>query len=422
MNQTHQCQNPLHKDKDDVIEFFCFDQCCKEQKLLCYKCFQSDMHKDHRNKIYKLSSVNEQTKELNNLCSNLINDIKNQQIQLTNSIDELKFTLNHKFQLSFNNIQKFSFAQLESYFQGLLKFKQDQTLVQEEVLSLMQLTIQQVNETIKNLKLKQELYYQAPAEDQKKVIELQLQCTQLLNQNNLLKAQDIMNQTLRIDPNNKISLTENGKILLQKTEYFEAFHSFDRAVKIDPNYKEAINGLGDSLRGRNKFSDALKHYEKTLSLDQNNQQALIGKAHCLIKDRKFVDARKIFDNIQDKKNIEVIWGQAELLRMEGKDDAAISQYNQVLLINNEHIESLSGKGDCYRLKRQFDQAMEFLQKANKLNQKHVVTLVRIGDCLRQQQMYKEAINYYSEALSIDPQEQWASEKLVECQNLIRRRY
>ncbi|CAD8200091.1 unnamed protein product [Paramecium pentaurelia] len=413
------CQ--LQQHANEKIEYYCFSICCQENRLLCYKCLQQTKHQDHQ--VLKLSGLNEHTKEFSDKCQEIISKLLDYKFQFIECIDELVINLQQKFQQQPNNLSQFTYDQLESYLSGLLKFEENNLMIHNEVLQYLELAKNNILHAIDGLDVKAGLHYQAPPEIQQQVIELQNLGTQLFRNQNIMQAQDVMNRTLILDPNNSTTLVMKGTLLLSQTKNYEASKIFDRVLKVDPNNIQAINGLGDALRGRSKFSEALQQYEKTLERDPDNKQALLGKAHCLGKDKKFQDAKKIYDRIlnQNQNDMDALWGLADLVRIQQKDEEAIRLYNKVLQLNQNHVESLSGKGDCYRLLGKFDDAMKCLQKAQQLSPKHVLNLTRIGDCLRQQKKFLEAINYYSEALSIDPQDEWSQSKINECRINIQKR-
>ncbi|CAD8202361.1 unnamed protein product [Paramecium octaurelia] len=401
------------KHNSETIEYYCLDKCCKDNRLKCFNCL-TNQHEGH--KVFRISNVSQHVQEFYQKGQEIIDILYIIKFQLVENIDELIKNIQEKFQQEPNNLSQFTNDQFQSYLQGLLDFDQNKCMIDNDVIAFLQLAKNNINEAVYKLEVKESLHYQAPPEMQQKVRDLQNQGTQLFENNNIMGAQDIMNQTLILDPNNKISLVMKGKLLLSQTKNYEAYNTFDRVRKIDPMNKDALNGLGDCLRERSKYDDALKYYEATLELDKNNKQALIGKALCLGKLKKFQDARPIFERFlnQDKNDIDAIWGLADLLRIQGKDEEAIKQYNKALQLNQNHLESISGLGDCYRLLGKFDDAMKYLKKALQINPRHALSLVRMGDCLRQQKKFLEAMNFYSEALAIDRNDDWCKSKFDEC--------
>ncbi|CAK60728.1 unnamed protein product (macronuclear) [Paramecium tetraurelia] len=419
---SYNCIEQIHKNHQ--IDFYCFNPDCQDRKLFCLECLQSGMHLGH---AHKLDDIDRHRIKIYDKCKALIDQLNDYKLHILNFLELLTKTLQQKFQTPPKS--NYSFDQLESYINTLLDFETNQSQVENKVIKYLLKSQSNIQDVIIQLEVKERLHYQAPSTSLQRVRDLQRQSTQLFQNNELQKAQDILDQTLDLDPNNPTSLALQGNLLLSKAKYTEAYNIFSKLNKIDPNHIQGLNGLGmhtfisgDSLRAIKNCSVALEEYKKVLALDSLNVQALIGKAYCLGQKQKFQKAQQIYDQILFKEpaNVQAIFGQgifvnkitkAELLRIKEKFDEAITLYDKALSLNKNHIESLSGKGDCYRSLGKFRDAMVCLKKAEELNPLNSQTLIRIGDCLKLEEKLTEAYSYYEKALKINPLDEWSQLKM-----------
>ncbi|CAD8121730.1 unnamed protein product [Paramecium sonneborni] len=127
------------------------------------------------------------------------------------------------FLSSSNNIQQFNYAQFESYLESLLKFDQNNTLVNKKVLDKPKLLNNKIKDTI-----------------QKFQFSLSLGCPKL---NLKIRSQRLMNQ-LDI-----------------------AMDWLKKGYLINPKHVLTLIRVGDCLRKQRKFQVAIKYYSEALSID-----------------------------------------------------------------------------------------------------------------------------------------------------------
>jgi tetratricopeptide (TPR) repeat protein len=92
-----------------------------------------------------------------------------------------------------------------------------------------------------------------------------------LSEDSPQNAEIILNQLLKINPDNSKAIQLLGMAQYKQKKYEEAKSTFKKALKNDPNNAENHNNIGLCYSGLAKFNKAIKHAKKSISLDPNER-------------------------------------------------------------------------------------------------------------------------------------------------------
>jgi Tfp pilus assembly protein PilF len=107
-------------------------------------------------------------------------------------------------------------------------------------------------------------------------VDHEMNCDQLLNSafeyyqaGNLLRAEQVCREILKIQPD-KVEIYNNlGLILIRQGHLDEAITCYQTAIQLNPNFFDAFYNLGAIFQDKMQLDDAIKYYSRALSLDPN---------------------------------------------------------------------------------------------------------------------------------------------------------
>jgi tetratricopeptide (TPR) repeat protein len=102
---------------------------------------------------------------------------------------------------------------------------------------------------------------------EKKVIgEINARMLSLANAGNFLKALETLEQAIKIDPNDELSLINKGVILIQLGNYNEAIEIYDSILKKNPKLSSAYYNKASCFSLLGKTDEALDLLEKAIQI------------------------------------------------------------------------------------------------------------------------------------------------------------
>ncbi|CAD8107807.1 unnamed protein product [Paramecium primaurelia] len=356
------CQLENHQS---IIKYVCLDQNCSLQRLICDKCLQFEIHKDHQKQLnlkevgLHLDKQILQNQELEKYLESLsvsIPELIQQLKQVIHQQNSIKFTLSPQNNQLLNKIVKFE--KISNHITTTMKNISDTYIGQIKKL------IEFVNayqENSSNLQKNEDIKNQIDTNITN--VESKKNSIQNNNKNNEFKLEG------KCSIDNYIQLAESLKI---QEKYEESITNYKKALEFDQKNLICWRGIGDCLRLIQEFLEAIPYYDKALYFEKNDIPSLIGKGECLRMLLEYEESKKCYEKVVniDEKNIVSRVGLGECLRHMGSFLEAIGQYDKALEIDQKNIISLYGKGYCLRNIYNYQQADDCYIKVLEINPNH----------------------------------------------------
>ena len=94
------------------------------------------------------------------------------------------------------------------------------------------------------------------------------------------KSEAVMNEALKLNPNNPYFLNNMGTTQHKMGNFTAAEDYFLRGLKIVPNYINVLNNLGNLKRDLDNTDEAISYYKKSLSINPNVVPTLLNISLC----------------------------------------------------------------------------------------------------------------------------------------------
>ena len=101
----------------------------------------------------------------------------------------------------------------------------------------------------------------------------------MLNSGDLDQAINVLNEAIRVDPENAHCYTLRASAWVQKRQYDEAITDFSEAIRIDPDWLARI-GAAALYSGKSEFDKAIADLDEAIRLDGGDALARRQRGSC----------------------------------------------------------------------------------------------------------------------------------------------
>jgi tetratricopeptide (TPR) repeat protein len=178
------------------------------------------------------------------------------------------------------------------------------------------------------------------------------------------------NESLRLDPNNLVALSNRGAAWLLKGETTKAIADLDSVISLNPKNPASFSARGALWRQLREFDKSIADLNEAILLDPKQSQAYNNRA--------------------------LTWKDA------GDYDRAIADLNEAIRLNPADEKAYGNRGNLWRLKGDLEHALADLDIQIKMHPKDSFGYRLRGDTYRYKGDLDHAIADYNAALKIEP--------------------
>ena len=183
-------------------------------------------------------------------------------------------------------------------------------------------------------------------ENIKKIFKLALQYHQ---QNNLVEAEKLYNDVLKIDPRDTAVLVNLGVLLYSSKNYEKAKDLFEKVIVINPDLAEAHHNLGRLFGDNKKYQKAISCYENAIKIKPNYIDAYFNLGLAYQELDQFQKAKKCYEKIVeiDPEYEDVYNNLGVIHEMSGEYEKAIKCFKKKIEFNPKDFTALSNLANIY---------------------------------------------------------------------------
>jgi len=185
-----------------------------------------------------------------------------------------------------------------------------------------------------------------------------------------IDALKIIEQCLRLYPNNTKLLFEAGNLYFRLNQVGLAKHSYEELIKHDSHNVYALNNLGVLLKRDGKIEEALKYYKQAIAIKP-----------------EFCDA---YNNL----------GVA--LKDLGKISEAESAYRRAIQLNPDFIDAIYNLGLLEHCRSEYHRARGLFARCIRLNSSKSASWLGLGNALQEMGKTLASIIAYEKAITLQP--------------------
>lgn len=205
-------------------------------------------------------------------------------------------------------------------------------------------------------------------EEQIKAMEYLQMGQSLLGAEQLEKAVEMLDRSLKYDPMNKAAHITKGIAYANMENYAEAKKSFNNAVKIDKSFADAYFQLGNIAFLENDFEEGIKNYNQAVYCGYNNSELYYNLGLVYEERDEYGEALRNYNKAisLDQSNPIYMVRKATLQIREGKYEEALQTLERFRLHHPDSFDGYHLTAAVYTMQGQYDKAETLLKQAQEM--------------------------------------------------------
>ncbi len=234
----------------------------------------------------------------------------------------------------------------------------------------------------------------------KKWLELLAQAEKLTQEERWEELLSVVSEIIELTPDDPTAYNNRGFSKNNLKDFQGAIDDFNKAVELMPDFAEAYNNRGFAKNGLNDFQGAIDDYDKALELYPHYAEAIHNKEIVLavIESSKGKESR-MSDN---KRLLELLWGQANKLTQEGHWKELLSVLSEIIKLTPKDPKAYNNRGFSKNNLKDFQGAIKDFNKALELKSNYAVAYNNRGFSKNRLKDFQGAIEDFNKALDLKP--------------------
>jgi len=246
----------------------------------------------------------------------------------------------------------------------------------------------------------------------------------LMRTDNNKEAADIIQQGIKLYPNNAEMLEILGDIYLNDYDYSSAEKIFKKACSIKPDDVKALVGLSKALEKSDKSEYALDAAMSALELDPENKSAKKQYAQSLLSERDYNGAKEAVDDLYEsdegKKDLQVLDLRGQYFICNEEDAKAQECYDTIKRINHHYKDYMVNAANRYAQIGNYEKAEICANEFLVYRPDNIDGYNALGKINYLKEDYDKASEYYKKALSLGKNNLLAEKQLKTISDKIQR--
>ncbi len=224
-----------------------------------------------------------------------------------------------------------------------------------------------------------------------------------LEQGNLQRAFQDMNESLKVDPKRASSWNNRGLIYMQMNQVDLAIKDIDYALKLAPQYANARNNRGMCYYALGNFSQAINDYDQAIKLNSAYPMFYVNRGVAYLASGQSQKALQDFDAaISIRPNIsEAFIGRSNAFLSLRDLEKAEDNASQAVRLDPQSAEGFNNRGWIRYQIKEMEGAEKDFQKAISLNPNFAKAFSNYGVMLTQLDRPSEALENFDKAVELD---------------------
>ena len=225
----------------------------------------------------------------------------------------------------------------------------------------------------------------------------------LLNVNKVGEADDVVNQALKLNPDDAKIHTAKGNVFNRQSIFEDAEIEYKKALDVDDGYKNALTGLAYALENQGKNLEAVEAISHAEKLNPNDAKVLKQSASIHISANKFDSAYARIKKLQelDKNDVQTLNLLGQYYICTDSHDKAEECFTKIKKINPDYNDVYRDWGKRFVQSGDEKRAEPYLHAAIQKNPNDAVAMVYLGELYEKQNQLGKALQLYKKASSAD---------------------
>ena len=224
----------------------------------------------------------------------------------------------------------------------------------------------------------------------------------LLNQGRLGQSREILENVVKLNPNQFDAFNLLGIIAAQLKELELAEELFDKAIKLNPNKSTFYCNRGNVLKELKLYDKALIQYDKAIVLNKDYALAYLNRSIALSELNQYEEALK-----SSAAAIRIKFDYAEAYYQHGiiltelkRYEEALHSYDKAIVLKPHYAEAYSNRGVVLKELKRFEESLASYEKAIGFKPDYAEAYSNRGLVLNEFKRFEEAKQSYNKAIEL----------------------
>ncbi|MEA5517208.1 tetratricopeptide repeat protein [Nodularia sp. UHCC 0506] len=226
----------------------------------------------------------------------------------------------------------------------------------------------------------------------------------LLKNHKLEESLSIFTKALKLAPTNISVLRNHARLLLKLRQYDKAIDICEQALQIDPDNAYTLTTYGQALTKCENNAKAIELFERALQIKPDNTVTLNSYGQILGKIQNYEKAVEKFEQslqIQPN-NIIALNSYGKTLAEFGKNKKACEIFERALQIHPDDITALNSYGKALADAGNYEKSSEIFERALQVESNNIITLNSYGKALADAGNYEKSSEIFELSLQVEP--------------------
>jgi predicted O-linked N-acetylglucosamine transferase (SPINDLY family) len=256
----------------------------------------------------------------------------------------------------------------------------------------------------RNLLQAERLFREVLKVDKKHVASLNLLTIVLMNLERFREAEEFISRAVKLNQSSDVSFYNYGLISKRLNKPHQALEHFDKALRLKKNIPETWNNRGTILNELKRYQDAIADFEQAIALNPNYWESYVNKAKALFELERYDEAGAAYDKaLALKPGLAEAWlGRGNISTERKRYDEALAAYDKALALKPDLIEAWLGRGRAFADAKRYEEALAAYEKALAVKTDLAEAWLGWGTVCAELKRYDEALVAFDKALAFKP--------------------
>ena len=230
------------------------------------------------------------------------------------------------------------------------------------------------------------------------------QAVELHRQGDLVQAQTMYEEILKIRPDHFEALNLLGVLAAQTQNHQRAVDLIDLAISISPDNASSYFNRGLALQALRQWEAAIASYGKAIELKADYAEAWFNRGNAQLQLNEWAAALASYDKaISIRRDHAETWSNRGVALHELKElEAAVASYDKAISLRPDYAEAWSNRGNTFLELKAPDAALASYDKAVSSQPDYAEAWYNRGNVLEELRQWDAALADYERAISLRP--------------------
>lgn len=224
----------------------------------------------------------------------------------------------------------------------------------------------------------------------------------LIRENKIREAYEVVNNAVRLNPENIDMRVKLGKVYEKQCNYEKAEDQYEAALEINDSHLPALFGLADVQENQHKYDDAVRTMRRAEEMNPTDVPTLKKAAHVLMSANYLPAALDHINRLieKDDRDVETLNLMGQYYICADDETKRDETFEKIEAIDPQYVDHWRDGAKRYQAKSKYETAEFYLNKVLIKNPQDIASLIVLGEVYEQKGEWEKAMEVFAKANSL----------------------